>query len=81
MKADSGASKHFLKQIDAHILTNRQRGVNTSVLLPNKVELRTTSEGTLPLSPALPRKAAVAHVLPGTTNSSLLSIGQLYDED
>ena len=81
LKADSGASKHFLKQIDAHILANRHHGVGTSVLLPNKEELHTTSAGTLPLSSVLPQKATLAHVLPGMSNSSLLSIGQLCDAD
>ena len=81
LKADSGASKHFLKQIDAHILANRHHGVGTSVLLPNKEELHTTSAGTLPLSSVLPQQATLAHVLSGMSNSSLLSIGQLCDAD
>ena len=33
MKADSGSSKHFLKQTDAHIPTTQQHDLSTSVLL------------------------------------------------
>ena len=52
MKADSGASKHFIKKSDATILTNVTQSQATSVILPNKTQLSTTIKGTLPLPKA-----------------------------
>ena len=81
MKADSGASKYFVKEDEKMILSSIQEDTSTVVILPNKMELNTSTVGTLPLSPALTPKAVKANVLPGMTNSSLLSIGQLCDND
>lgn len=81
MKADSGASKHFVKEIDQTILSSIQHDTNTSVILPNKMELKTNTVGTLPLSSSLTSRASLVNVLPGMTKSSLLSIRQLCNDD
>ena len=65
MKADSGASKHFVTSDDKNILTNVQMTNNTPVLLPNKEQLNSNIKGHLPLSKTLNATATQAHILPG----------------
>ena len=42
-KAYSGTSKHFIKQNDAHLLTDVKKSTTTSVVLLDKTNLPTTS--------------------------------------
>lgn len=49
--------------------------------LSNDVEVQATSKGQVPLHPSLSPAATQAHVFPGITNSSLISIGQLCDDN
>ena len=82
LKADSGATKHFLKQVHAYLLRNLiplQNG--PKALLPNKTVITPSHSGNLPFSKSLSDKATQALIYPGITNSSLLSIGQLCDDD
>ena len=51
------------------------------MVLSNKKKLKANTAGNLPLAPALQARATMAHVLPGMTNISLLSIGQLSNND
>ena len=81
MKADSGASKHFIRQSDDDILSNIQTSQSTSVILLDKTNLMAIMKGTLPLNKLLSPRANIAHVLPGLWNSSLLFIGQLCDNE
>ena len=81
MKADSGASIHFVTENDSKILKNIQQTMDTTVVLPNKKKLTANKAGNLPLALALQDRATMAHVLPGMTNTSLLSISQLCDDD
>jgi hypothetical protein len=50
-------------------------------LLPNNATVHASQAGLLPLHPSLSDKAATAHVLDGITNSSLISLGQLCDDN
>jgi hypothetical protein len=50
-------------------------------MLPDSTLIQATHAGLLPLPSALSTKAKTAHVLDGITNSSLISIGQLCDND
>jgi hypothetical protein len=50
-------------------------------MLPDSTTIQATQSGQLPLHRSLSTKATTAHILDGITNSSLISIGQLCDDD
>jgi hypothetical protein len=50
-------------------------------MLPDSMNIQATHLGHLPLHPSLSTKAKTAHALDGMTNSSLVSLGQLCDDD
>ena len=79
-KADSGASKHYIRDRDKAVLTNIISTAGPKILLPDKSVLQATSKGMLPL-PTLSKESCVAHVIPGLKSSSLLSMGQLCDDN
>ena len=79
LKADSGASKSFIREQDAHILKHINVTPGPVVALPDMSILRATKNGTLPI-PGLSVNASTAHVLPGLKSTSLLSLGQLCDD-
>ena len=81
MKADSGPSKHSVTETDVTILKDVKHANNTTVVLPNKRQSNSNTADTLPLVESLRSSATLAYVLPGMTNNSLLSIGQLYHDD
>ena len=57
-------------------LTNRPR-----FLVPNGDNLRTIENGFLPLHRLLSTHSKKGHMLEGVSNTSLLSIGKLCDDD
>ena len=79
LKADTGASKHYIKQTDKNLLSNITPCSHAQVTLPNKMTIQASTSGSLPLP--VNSSAKTAYILPGLTNSSLLSIGQLCDDD
>ena len=81
LKADTGASKHYVRKSDVTILKNVQNVAKSiSVHMPNNEIIRSTTSGQLPIKKLSPT-AKQAHVLPALTNTSLLSIGQLCNDD
>ena len=82
-KADSGASAHYFKPGDAatvlHNLTTTPNG--PSVYLPNGTILQAQQKGQLLLSEHLSTKAQTTQILDGIAESSLISIGQLCDDN
>ena len=52
-----------------------------TVSLPDSSAMSTTETGILPLNNLLPTMAKTGNVFSGLTNSSLLSIAQLCDDD
>ena len=81
-KADSGASKTYFKPTDKHILENCKRiRHGPQVGLPNGLIIKTTKIGTLPLHNLLSESSRQANVLDGLSNSSLISIGQLCNDE
>jgi hypothetical protein len=50
-------------------------------MLPDSTNVQATHSGLLPLYHSLSKTAKTAHVLDGMTNSLLISIGQLCDDD
>ena len=79
MKADSGASRTYLTSNHAKYLKEKQylhHGLIATLL--NNDKIRATEQGKLSLHPQLQPQALT---FPGLTNESLLSIGQLCDDD
>ena len=76
--ADTGASGHYIRPTDPHH-TNGAIKAPILVGLPNGDCLQSTNkECTLALM-QLPTTARTAHIIPGLTHSSLISIGTLCD--
>lgn len=80
-KGDSGASKHYWRPQDKNCLTNVQPYTNIAVTLPNANSISSETKGELPLSNKLSSRAKEAIVLPQLQSSSLISLGQLCDDD
>jgi hypothetical protein len=81
-KADSGASSHYFKPSDRTVLSApRSTPFGPTVMLPDSTNIQATHTGLLPLNSSLSTTAQIAHILDGMTNSSLISIGQLCDDD
>jgi len=83
-KADSGASVHYFKPEGAatvlvHNVTATPNG--PSVYLPNGTILRAQRKGQLLLSEHLSSKAQTTQILEGIAESSLISLGQLCDDN
>ena len=80
--ADSGASRHYIKEQDAKVLHNVKLDSNgPTVLLPNNASITSTKKGMLPLASQLSHEAKTAHVLPELHSTSLISLGQLCDNN
>ena len=80
-KGDSVASSYYWRQQDAQCLDNVQNFAGPSVLLPNQETIQANQRGQLPLSPALSPQAQTAMILPQLKSASLISIGQLCDDE
>ena len=79
-KADSGASNHYWMIKDKKILLNLMHSLGPTVYLPNNTSIKSNEHGFLPLT-TLSKRAQKAHILPGLKNSSLISLGQLCDDN
>ena len=80
-KADTGASNHYWRKSDKHILKNIKNKTGPSVQLPNSEIIDSTAAGQLSLSPELSSNAQETMVLPKLTSSNLISLGQLCDDN
>ena len=81
-KADTGASKHYFKPTDATVITNvTPTTTSPEIQLPNNTTISATHIGTLPLSTKLTKQAQQVQILPQLSHTSLLSIGQLCDDN
>ena len=82
LKADSGATKTYLRPQDQVAIINKQKTPNgPRVGIPNGMKMNTIAKGHLPLHHLLTNKACQANIIKGLNNASLLSIGQLCDDD
>ena len=82
VKADSGASRHYFKPQDKCVLLNcKPTSHSSSIHLPDNSIITSTETGVLPSLPSVTQPAKTVQVLPGLTNASLLSIGQLCDDN
>ena len=80
-KGDSGATHHYWRVEDANYLQKLNTNDNTTVMLPNSKEIRSTAQGQLPLSNQISQYVKDDIVLPDLKRSSLISLGQLCDND
>ena len=79
-KADSGASKHFVRQQDSTCLSNVTPLTHgPRAKLPNNEYIYPIARGLLPTLSSLSTSARSSLVYPALKNASLLSIGQLCD--
>ena len=79
---DSGATGTFVASDDALHLQHRVPISNgPTVLAANGNVMRTTSVGQLPLSPFLSSAAQSAYVIDELQTGTLISLGQLCDDD
>ena len=80
--ADSGASRHYLMKSDENHCTDLKRITNgPCVKMPNNQFIRGTHSMQLRLHPSLSSEAQRAHSFDHLKSGSLLSIGQLCDDD
>ena len=81
-KADSSASKTYIKPQEKSILQQRITVTNgPQVIVPNGANMRTIETGCLPLHKLLSKHAQKANIVEGLGNASLLLIGQLCNDD
>ena len=81
-KLDSGATNHYLKPNHIKLLTHIETPKSQhEINLPNNAIIKATKQGQLHLHPNLPSTANTALILPQLSNESLLSIGQLCDNN
>ena len=80
-KSDSAATSHYWKYKDKHVLSNVNKSYGHPVTLPNEGNTRKIQQGSLPLSNKLSKKIGIETVLQEFRSFSLLSLGQLCDDD
>ena len=80
-KLDSGASKHYVRQEDSRCLQNIINVPPSFVGLPDKKVSEINKQGTLMLHPALSDNATTGHILKDLRSATLLSAGQLCDDN
>ena len=81
-KLDSGATQTYIKQQHQHLLLQQLQLHNGPVaMLPNETSIQASTVGKLPLHHSLSNKAQQAYMFPKLTNESLISVGQICDDD
>ena len=80
-KRDSAATAHYFKCEDKIALQNIKNTIGPTVTLPNNTTITSTISGTAPLSTSLNDKGKQVHVFKNLKNASLISLGQLCDND
>ena len=80
-KGDSGASNHYFRPEDKKVLTNIVPTIGPDVHQPDNTVLTTDGTGTVPIDNTLSKEAKKAMILPELKSSSLISMGQLCDDD
>ena len=80
-KGDSGASSHYWRDKDRTCLTNIISAPGPTVTLPNNTKIKSSEKGKLPLHSNFSSKATTTAILPGLQSSSLISLGQLCDDN
>ena len=80
-KGDSAATQNYWREEDKHCLTDLEHAAPCNIILPNATSVSPSEQGQLPLSNKLTARAKRATVLPELRSSSLISLGQLCDDN
>ena len=80
-KGDSGATSHYWRDKDRACLKNIISSPGPTVTLPNNTKITSREQGQLPLHAKFSSEALTTSILPGLQSSSLISLGQLCDND
>ena len=81
-KIDSGATHNYIKYDHNHVLQHTKKLFNGPVAyLPDKTTIKADRQGILPLHPSLSTTAQKAFSFPDLKNESLISVGQLCDDN
>ena len=81
-KLDSGASKHFFKTTHLKFLRNVQKISNGPIAyLPNNFQVQASHKAILHLHDNISPQASEVLIFPHLKNESLISIGQLCDDN
>jgi hypothetical protein len=79
---DSGASGHYLTPFAKRHCTDIEHTTSgPSVQVATGTHMESSTRAAIPLAAALSRKAQVGHIFDDLTSGSLISIGQLCDND
>ena len=82
LKADSGSRKTYIRPQNKEILHQQQMIKDSpQIKILNRMSMHAIQSGILPLHEFLSKEAKQASVLEGLSNTSLLSIRQLCDDD
>jgi hypothetical protein len=80
--ADTGATGHYIDAAtEAYCTHVRTTDTGPSVQVANGTFIETTKRACIPLAPALSNHAQVGHIFDHLSSGSLISIGQLCDDD
>ena len=80
-KGDSGATNHYWRPEDVNCLKNLHDVEGPTVVLPDNTAIKANQEGTLPIKNSLSSCAQKVTILPHLKSSSLISLGQLCDDN
>ena len=80
-KGDSAASQHYWRNQDKRCLSNINPCTSSNVKLPNNEHISATKQGVINISNKLSNIAKTAKILPQLGSASLISLGQLCDDD
>jgi hypothetical protein len=82
-KADSGASHHYWRLQDCNTLSNiHNNPLGPKVRLPDNSTIQASHQGSINFNTTqLSDQARNAHILPNLKNASLISLGQLADDN
>ena len=82
LKADSGATCHYLKNEHNSFLQNLTKlSDGPYATLPNNSTIQVTHSGFLPLSDILSPQAKISFIFPGLSNESLLLVGKFCNDN
>ena len=80
MKADTGATAHYFTQSGVHAFVDVEpTKMGLRFRLPDNITMNPEQVGHLPLT--FPPDTTENHVFSAFKNTSLISVGQLYDDD
>ena len=80
-KGDSAASHHYWKTSDIHVLSNIHPNKGICIHQPDSTTLLSAGQGNISISNKLTKQGTDALIVPGLCNASLISLGQLCDDD